>query len=104
MAYGLVQNKAGKFVQPDAAGFQAAASSADWPKAQDFYRIMTDAPGEDAYPIAATVFILMSKHPRDPARSKQAFEFFRWALETKDRNRPTNCITCLCPLCARTAN
>jgi phosphate transport system substrate-binding protein len=81
MAYGLVQNKAGKFIKPDAASFQAAAASADWPKAQDFYLVMTDAPGEDAYPIAATVFILMYKNPKDPARSKQALEFFKWALE-----------------------
>jgi phosphate transport system substrate-binding protein len=80
-AYGLVQNKAGKFIKPDAASFQAAASSADWPKAKDFYLIMTDAPGEDAYPIAATVFVLMYKNPKEPPRSKQAFDFFRWALE-----------------------
>ena len=83
MAYGLVQNKAGKFVKPDAPSFQAAASSADWAKARDFYLIMTDAPGEDAYPIAATVFVLMYKNPKEPPRSKQAFEFFRWALEPR---------------------
>jgi phosphate transport system substrate-binding protein len=29
MTYGLVQNKAGQFVKPDAESFQAAASSAD---------------------------------------------------------------------------
>jgi phosphate transport system substrate-binding protein len=81
MTYGLVQNKAGKFVKPDAASFQAAAASADWAKAQDFYLIMTDAPGEGAYPVAATVFIIMFKQPRDPARTKTAMEFFKWALE-----------------------
>ena len=69
MAYGLVQNKAGKFVKPDAASFQAAAASAEWGKAQDFYLIMTDAHGADAYPIAATVFIIMYKQPKDPARA-----------------------------------
>jgi phosphate transport system substrate-binding protein len=81
MTYGLVQNKAGKFIKPDAASFQAAAVSADWGKAQDFYLIMTDAPGEAAYPIAATVYVIMYKNPKDPARSKAALEFFRWALE-----------------------
>ena len=29
---------------------------------------MTDAPGEDAYPVSATVFILMYKQPKDAAR------------------------------------
>jgi phosphate transport system substrate-binding protein len=82
MAYGLVQNKAGKFIKPDAASFQAAAASAEWGKAQDFYLIMTDAPGADAYPIAATVFIIMYKQPKDPARANTAIDFFKWALES----------------------
>jgi phosphate transport system substrate-binding protein len=81
LAYGLVQNKAGKFVKPEAASFQAAAANADWAKAQDFYLVMTDSPGEGAYPIAATVFVLMPKTPKTPAHSMAAFEFFRWALE-----------------------
>jgi phosphate transport system substrate-binding protein len=81
-AYALVQNKAGKFVKPDAASFQAAAASADWAKARDFHLVMTDAPGDQAYPIAASVFVIMYKNPKDPAGSKRAFDFFRWALET----------------------
>ena len=81
LAYGLVQNKAGKFVKPDAASFQAAAASADWAKAQDFYLVMTDSPGADAYPIAATAFILIPKTAKSPARARAAFEFFRWVLE-----------------------
>jgi phosphate transport system substrate-binding protein len=81
LTFGLVQNKAGKFIKPDAASFQAAAASADWAKARDFHLIMTDAPGDEAYPIAATVFVIMHKNPKDPARSKAAFDFFRWALE-----------------------
>jgi len=42
---------------------------------------MTDAPGEIAYPIAATVFIIMYKKPRDPARANTAMDFLKWALE-----------------------
>ena len=81
MTYGLVENKAGKFVKPDAASFQAAAASAKWADAIDFYLIMTDAPGEDAYPVAATVFILMYKQPKDAARTNTTMDFFKWALE-----------------------
>ena len=50
MAWGLVQNKAGKFIKPDAASFQAAAASAKWGDAQDFYLIMTDASDEECLP------------------------------------------------------
>ncbi|OJU14464.1 MAG: phosphate ABC transporter substrate-binding protein PstS [Afipia sp. 62-7] len=81
LAYGLVQNSAGRFVRPDAQTFQAAAASADWENTKDFYRIMTDAPGENAYPITATSFILMPKHPKDRDRSKIAADFFKWSLE-----------------------
>jgi phosphate transport system substrate-binding protein len=81
LTYGLVQNKAGKFVKPGAASFQAAAASAEWGNAQDFYLVMTDSPGDDAYPVAATAFILMHKDSRNPTRNRAALEFFRWALE-----------------------
>ena len=82
LTYGLVQNKAGKFVKPDAMSFQAAAEGARWGDAKDFYLIMTDAPGEAAYPVAATVFIIMYKQPKDIARANTAIDFFRWALES----------------------
>jgi hypothetical protein len=81
MTYGLVQNKACKFIKPDAASFQAAAASAKWADATDFYLIMTDAPGDDSYPVAATVFVLMYKQPKDAARTNTTMDFFKWALE-----------------------
>jgi phosphate transport system substrate-binding protein len=80
MTYTLVQNAAGKFVKPDATSFQEAAATADWVHAKDFYLIMTNAPGPNAYPIAATVFMLMYKEPKDPARQKATLDFFAWAL------------------------
>jgi len=79
MAYAGMQNKAGKWVQPGAESFQAAAASADWTSAQDFFLVMTDAPGDGAWPIAATNFILMYKQPKDAERSKAAIDFFRWS-------------------------
>lgn len=81
LTYGLVQNRAGRFVQPDAKSFRAAADGADWGSTKDFYRIMTDASGDDAYPITATSFILMPKKPKDPVKSRTAVDFFKWSLE-----------------------
>ncbi len=81
MTYTLLQNAAGSFVKPSVAAFQAAAASADWAHAQDFNLVMTNAPGAEAYPIAATTFILMYKQPKDAARAKSALAFFRWTLE-----------------------
>ncbi|HEY4560901.1 MAG TPA: phosphate ABC transporter substrate-binding protein PstS [Lysobacter sp.] len=81
MAHAQMQNAAGQWVQPSIASFQAAAATADWKNAQDFNLVITNAPGPQAWPIAATNFILMYKQPKDPARSKAALDFFRWALE-----------------------
>ena len=80
LAYGLVQNKAGRFVLPGVRAFEFAAASADWASAVDFHVVITDAPSDDSYPIAATSFALMYKTPKVPARTKAALEFFRWAL------------------------
>ena len=75
-----IQNRAGRFVAPDPQSFQAAAAGADWTKSSDFDLLLTDAPGENAYPIAATVFILMHK-TTPPRRARAAVEFFKWSLE-----------------------
>lgn len=81
MSYAAVQNKAGVFIIPTADSFQAAAAGADWAHAPDFYVVITDAEGKDSWPIAATSFVLMHRQPADAQRSKDALDFFRWALE-----------------------
>jgi phosphate transport system substrate-binding protein len=81
MPFALLQNAAGNFVAPNAASFQAAAAGADWKNAQDFFLVMTNAPGANAYPITATTFVLMHRQPKDKGRSDAALKFFRWALE-----------------------
>ena len=81
MSYAQLQNAAGNFVSPSAETFQAAGAGADWAGAQDFNLVITDAGGEQAWPIAATVFALMYKAPQDAQRSAAAREFFTWALE-----------------------
>jgi phosphate transport system substrate-binding protein len=80
MKYTEVKNRAGNFVDPSLATFQAAAASADW-KAQDFYEVITDSAGKDSWPITASVFVIMYKQPKDAAQSKEALNFFKWALE-----------------------
>ncbi|MEQ7873492.1 phosphate ABC transporter substrate-binding protein PstS [Sphingomonas sp. ASV193] len=80
MNYAGLQNSAGNFPAPSAASFQEAAASADWAHAQDFFLVMTNAPGANAYPITATTFVLMPKAPKDKARSDAALAFFKWAL------------------------
>jgi phosphate transport system substrate-binding protein len=82
MNYASLQNAAGNFVLPSAETFSNAAATADWAKAQDFNLVMTNAPGANAYPITASVFVLMPTNAKDPARSKAAFDFFRYVLNS----------------------
>lgn len=80
LTHALVRNAAGRFVPPGPESFREAASSADWAQAEDFTLLMTNAPGEAAYPITATTFVLMPRQPNDRSRSKAATDFFSWSL------------------------
>ena len=84
MAYSRLKNASGNFVNPSDETFQAAADSADWAKSKDFYLVMTNAPGANAWPITATNFILMYKKPKNAETAKNAKEFFRWVYENGD--------------------
>ena len=84
MAYTLVKNAQGRFVAPSAKGFQAAAAGADWAKAPGMYLILTNAPGNDAWPIAGATFILMHKVQEKPENAKQVLRFFEWAYTKGD--------------------
>ncbi|HEY4146494.1 phosphate ABC transporter substrate-binding protein PstS [Pinirhizobacter sp.] len=81
IAYTQMKNSAGKFLQPTADAFAAAAATADWKSAKDFNLIMTNAPGADAWPITATTWVIMYKKPKNVEHTKVAFDFFKWSLE-----------------------
>ncbi len=81
LAFTRMRNAAGEFVQPRSESFSAAAATADWTSAPDFNVIMTNAPGQDAWPITATTWAIMYKKPKNPAQSKAALDFFKWAFE-----------------------
>jgi phosphate transport system substrate-binding protein len=80
LSYASIQNAAGKFVTPAPAAFQAAAANADWDKSSDFDLLLSNAPGENAYPIVATVFVLMHKN-MSSRRARSAFNLFEWVLD-----------------------
>jgi len=84
MAYSRLKNADGNFVLPSDETFSAAAASADWKNAKDFYLVMTNAPGANSWPITATNFILVSKAPKNPAGAKAAKEFFNWVYDNGD--------------------
>ena len=84
LTFTRLKNAAGNFVQPRDETFSAAAASADWASAKDFHLVMTNAPGENSWPITATNFILMYKQPKNAASAKNAREFFQWVYASGD--------------------
>jgi phosphate transport system substrate-binding protein len=78
-------NKDGRSVAPSSDAFQAAAAGADWKSSEGFYVILTNEPGERAWPIAGATFILMHKKADDPAASSEALKFFDWAYKKGDQ-------------------
>jgi phosphate transport system substrate-binding protein len=80
MTHALVRNREGRFVQPDDATFQAAAANADWAHAPGFYRILTDQPGANAWPITSASFILVHVRPDKPQNAGEVLKFFDWAF------------------------
>lgn len=87
LTYARMVNHAGKKVEPDADTFRAAAASADWVGAakNDFYVLFLDSPGQNAWPIAATTFVLVYKIPPDQAATADALKFFKWSFEKGDQ-------------------
>lgn len=86
MTYAQVQNKAGKFITPSEESFQAAAATADWSSVKDFSYVITDAPGDTAFPISATTFVMLYKDPKNADTDKAAFAFFKWCLENGQKD------------------
>jgi len=74
-----MQNRDGKFVQPDDASFKAAAAGAQWAKTPGFSVVLTNQPGKDSWPVTGASFILMHQNPSDAAKSKEVLKFFDWA-------------------------
>ncbi|HXX82976.1 MAG TPA: phosphate ABC transporter substrate-binding protein PstS [Casimicrobiaceae bacterium] len=81
LAYTLVQNKDGQYPRPDNATFQAAAAYADWSNAPGFYQIITNSPGKDSWPIAATSFILLHTMQDKPQNAAEVMKFFDWSFK-----------------------
>jgi phosphate transport system substrate-binding protein len=84
MDYALMQNKAGKWVAPNAANFAAAAAYAKWSAAPGFYLLLLDQPGAASWPITGATFILMHKKQTNPQAGHDVLAFFDWAYKNGD--------------------
>jgi len=82
--YALMQNKAGKFVAPNATAFAAAAGSAPWLRSPGNYVLLLDQPAATAWPITGATFILVYRNQENPANGAQVLKFFEWGYNKGD--------------------
>jgi phosphate transport system substrate-binding protein len=80
IAFGTVQNAAGRYVKASLASTTAAgASIKNMP--DDFVISITNAPGKDAYPIATFTWLLVPTKWQDAAKQKVMVDFLNWMLD-----------------------
>ena len=58
----------------------AAAASAASAMPADFRVSITNAPGDNTYPISSFTWLLFYESPKDKASAKTMVEFMKWAL------------------------
>jgi phosphate transport system substrate-binding protein len=80
LAHGQVQNRSGKYVQPDDDTFKAAAAGADWKSVPGMGVVLTDQAGDAAWPITGASFILVHAKQEKPESGREVLKFFEWSF------------------------
>ncbi|MGE5301625.1 MAG: phosphate ABC transporter substrate-binding protein PstS [Acidobacteriota bacterium] len=83
LAYTLLKNPAGNFVEPNFKTFEDAAATANFDPKKHFDLWLVNAPGNHAWPIAGATFILLAKEKTDSNR--KVVKFFDWAFTNGDK-------------------
>ena len=81
LSYADMKNAAGKVVAPSLDTFTSAAANADWAGAKNFNVVITNQPGDNSWPIAASTWVLIHTAPDDTAAAGEALKFFDWAYK-----------------------
>jgi phosphate transport system substrate-binding protein len=80
LPYGVIKNSAGSFVEPSLESVTAAAAAAKLKQDTDFRVSITNAPGQNAYPIASFTWLLVHKDNKDAAKAKLIKDFLTWMI------------------------
>jgi phosphate transport system substrate-binding protein len=80
LAHGQMQNAAGKFVEPVASAFAAAAAGADWKSAPGMGVVLTNQPGDASWPVTGASFILMHTKQDKAEVGREVLKFFAWSF------------------------
>ena len=87
MPVASVKNAAGRFVDPTIESTTAAAAGAAKDMPADFRVSITNAPGENAYPISSFTWLLVYKNQADEAKGKALVKFLWWAMHDGQKDQ-----------------
>ncbi len=76
-----LQNRDGRYVDPDDATFAAAAAGADWFKTPGLGISLVNQKGQNAWPITGATFVLVYREPKDPQAVQEVLKFFAYAWD-----------------------
>ena len=80
MTHVKLQNRDGKWVEPDDLTFAAAAAGADWFSTPGMGISLVNQKGAQSWPITGATFILMYKEPKNQKTSQEVLKFFEWSF------------------------
>ncbi len=80
LAYGLAKNSSGNFVKADLESVSAAAAGAAKTMPDDFRVSITNAPGENVYPISSFTWLLIPSKIEDAGKKKALTDFLHWMM------------------------
>ena len=83
---GHVQNSAGKFIGATQASIATAYHSVEKSIPADFRVSLTNAPGNDVYPIVSFTWLYVPEKSTDAERSKALANFLEWALSMGEQS------------------
>jgi phosphate transport system substrate-binding protein len=78
--FAALKNKAGKFVEPSPTTTTAALTALNHELQKDVKVSITDAPGENSYPISGLTYLILYKNQEDATKGKTILEFLKWAM------------------------
>jgi len=80
LPYAQIKNAAGNYIEPSLESVTAAAAGMKLPKDTDFRVSITNAPGEQAYPISSFTWLLIKKDNRAADKAKLIRDFLTWMI------------------------
>jgi phosphate transport system substrate-binding protein len=76
-----MQNRDGRYVDPDDTTFAAAAAGAEWFKTPGMGISLVNQRGANSWPITGATFVLVYREPKDAKATQEVLKFFAYAWD-----------------------